>query len=31
LLKDLETAKYDKELAEFYSKFYNEIDDRTKK
>ncbi len=30
LLDELESVEYDKELANFYSKFYNEIDDRTK-
>ncbi len=31
LLKNLETAEYDEELAKFYSKFHNEIEDLTKK
>lgn len=30
LLDELESVEYDEELANFYSKFYNEIDDRTK-
>jgi len=29
LLDELESVEYDEELANFYSKFYNEIDDRT--
>ena len=29
LLDDLESVKYDEELANFYSKFSNTIDDRT--
>ena len=29
LLDELESAKYDEKLANFYSKFDNEIDDRT--
>ena len=31
LLDELESVEYDKELADFYSKFHNEIDDLTKK
>ena len=30
LLDELESVEYDEVLANFYSKFYNEIDDRTK-
>ena len=30
LLDELESVEYDKELANFYSKFHNEIDDHTK-
>jgi len=30
LLDELESVEYDEELANFYLKFYNEIDDRTK-
>ncbi|MHA1489458.1 MAG: hypothetical protein ACTSRI_07365 [Promethearchaeota archaeon] len=30
LLDELESAEYDEELANFYSKFHNAIDDRTK-
>ena len=30
LLDELESVEYDEELANFYSKSYNEIDDRTK-
>ena len=29
LLDELESVEYDNELANFYSKFHNEIDDRT--
>ena len=29
LLDELESVEYDEELANFYSKFYNEIDDCT--
>jgi len=29
LLKELESVEYDDDLATFYSKFHNEIDDRT--
>ena len=29
LLDELESVEYDEELANFYSKFHNEIDDRT--
>lgn len=31
LLKDLETVEYDEKLANFYSKFHNQIEDLTKK
>ena len=30
LLNELESVEYDKDLANFYSKFHNEIDDRIK-
>ncbi|MBA7498562.1 hypothetical protein ES705_03170 [subsurface metagenome] len=30
LLDELESVEYDEDLANFYSKFHNEIDDRTK-
>jgi len=30
LLEELENAEYDEKLAEFYSKFHNEIEDLTK-
>ena len=30
LLDELESAEYDENLANFYSNFHNEIDDRTK-
>ena len=30
LLNELESVEYDEDLANFYSKFHNEIDDRTK-
>lgn len=29
LLEELESVEFDEELANFYSKFHNEIDDRT--
>jgi predicted esterase YcpF (UPF0227 family) len=29
LLDELESVEYDEDLANFYSKFHNEIDDRT--
>ena len=30
LLDELESVEYDEDLANFYSKFHNDIDDRTK-